>query len=268
MNTLDQKERRDFFALFKGPSGAGKSVAAMSFPTPYIFDYDMKMPAIALKHFKNKSIEYDTFPDVFKASDKLAEFVKDGCPYETLIHDSVTNLSSLTLSSIAQAKGETVPQLIQSIKRTQAGKSMVELMGIDYYNAETRFMEYVLDISKILWCKPGNPKHIIFTAHILTVDSAPDLKTRLVTRTRSIVTAGRKVAAVFPTKFDEVYTFGTREEGGLQGEGSTIKHIMTTQTEGEDDSKTAFNLARYTDFTNGNLYEKLMQQISGAELFS
>ena len=35
----------------------------------------------------------------------------------------------------------------------------------------------------------------------------------------------------------------------------------------EDDAKTAFNLAAFTDFTNGNLYELLQAQRAGAEMF-
>ena len=40
MNTLDKDvAEKGIFALFKGPSGSGKSVGALSFPTPYVFDF-------------------------------------------------------------------------------------------------------------------------------------------------------------------------------------------------------------------------------------
>ncbi len=268
MNTQDQTDPKGIFALFKGFSGAGKSVGALSFPNPYVFDYDGKMPAIAQKHFPKKSIEYDTYENIFLLSEKLSEWINNNnCPYETLIHDSITTLSALILRSIGECKGETTPQLLQTIKKTQAGKQMVELMGIDYYNGETRFVDWLLAANKILWSKPGNPKNIIFTAHILATESAPDIRTKIITKTRSLVTAGKKVAAYIPTQFDEVYLFGFKETGGLGMSESQIRHIMISESIGEDDAKTAYRLNRETDFTNGNLYELLQSQIEGAKMF-
>lgn len=273
MNTLDQKENRNLFALFKGPSGAGKSVAAMSFPNPYVFDFDHKMPAIAKKHFPKKSIEYDTYDDIDPIATLLVGWREKGnCPYDTLIFDSITSLVRIIMNSIALAKGESTPQMLKMMKGTRSGGKMAELMGYDYYNAEVRFIDWILSTAKILFSKEGKPYNIIFTAHIVEVRTKPDIQTKMVTVTRSIMTLGNKAPAIVPTEFDEVYMFGTQEVGGaIAGEQSSIKHVMTTQTEGEDDAKTAFKLARYTDFTDdnkqGNLYEQLMRQISGQEMF-
>src|SRR5438445_12824568 len=78
-NTQDQTSLENkIFALFKGPSGSGKSVAGLSFPGLYVFDYDFKMPAIALKHFPKKSIDYDTFTDTNQVSDLMTEWLR--CP--------------------------------------------------------------------------------------------------------------------------------------------------------------------------------------------
>jgi len=268
MNTLDQTENNNaIFALFKGPSGAGKSVGALSFPGVYVFDFDHKMPAIARKHFPKKSIEYDTYDDIDPLANKLTGWMncKD-CPYETLIFDSITALVRIIMNSIAAAKGESTPQMLKNMKNTRGGK-MPELMGYDYYNAEVRFIDWILSAAKILFSRQENPKNIIFTAHITEIRSKPDIATKLVTVTRSIMALGNKAPAMIPQEFDEVYMFGTEEMGGLDGTPSTIHHIMSTQTEGEDDAKTAFNIARRTDFTNGNLYDMLMAQIRGSEMF-
>jgi len=256
------------FCLFKGPSGAGKTVAALSFPHIWMADLDIKMPAIALKHFRGKSIEYDVFPDIFELTDKINSWINGTCPYETLVYDSLTSLVSLIFKSIGDCKGESTVQLLKTIKNTRGGSKMVELIGIDYYNAETRYFDWLLAANKTLYARPGNPKNIIFTAHIITTESAPDIKTKIVTRTRSIVTAGRKVAAFVPTQFDELYLFGTSETGGLEGgSNSHIRHLMTTETSGEDDAKTAFSLQRMTDFTGKNLYDLLRAQQAGEEMF-
>jgi hypothetical protein len=144
---------------------------------------------------------------------------------------------------------------------------MVELMGYDYYNAEVRFIDWILSANKLLWSAPGNPKNIIFIAHIVTVETKPDLKTKMVTKTRSIMALGNKAPAMIPGEFDELWLFGTREEGGLGSSDGEIHHLMTTQTEGEDDAKTAYNLQRRTDFTKKNLYDLIQAQLAGSEMF-
>ena len=266
MNTLEQTERPGIFALFKGPSGSGKTVGALSFPEVWMADLDKKMPAIARKHFPKKSIDYEQFDLIYPLEDRLTNWLGN-CPHETLLFDSITSMVSLILKSTGVAKGEGMTQMLKNMNKF-AGKFKQELMTIDYYNAETRIVEHIIDLCKTLYIQPGNPKNIIFTAHILTVESAPDLKTKIVTRTRSIVTAGKKVAAWVPTQFDEVYLFGTSEQGGLgENEESKTHHLMTSETTGEDDAKTAFFLSKYTDFTDKNLYEMLQAQIAGAEMF-
>ena len=267
MNTTDPnlKERDGVFALFKGASGTGKTVGALSYPGVYMADFDKKMPAIALKHFRGKAIEYDQFDDIFQYTDKMAKFL-GVCPYETILNDSITSMVSLILKTVGAAKGEGMERMLQNMKNSM-GKFKQELLSIDYYNAETRIVEHILDIGKTLYQQPGNPKNVLYTAHILQVDSAPDLKTKVVTTTRSIVTAGRKVAAYIPTQFDEVYLFGTSEVGGLDGGPTTIQRMVITEQYGQDDAKTAINISRYTDFTNKNLYDLFKSQIAGKEMF-
>jgi hypothetical protein len=269
MNTLDQTDNTNIFGLLKGPSGAGKSVAALSFPDPYVFDLDHKMPAIARKHFPKKSVEYDTYEDIDPLSAKITGWLESNdCPYETLIYDSITSLVRIIMNSIAKAKGESTPQMLKMMKATRSGKQMAELMGYDYYNAEVRFIDWILSANKILFTRPGNPKNILFTAHIVEIRTKPDINTKLVTVTRSIMTLGNKAPAIVPTEFDECWMFGTQETGGTgPNDPAEIRHVMCTQTEGEDDAKTAFRLSRHTDFTNGNLYELLMSQIRGSEMF-
>jgi AAA domain len=269
MNTQDptniQTEPR-FFVLFKGPSGAGKSVAAFSFPNPVVFDYDGKMPAIALKHFPKKSIEYQQFENTSQVYDVMNSWLEcpncghgkkcikcsTKCPYETIIHDSYTNAMQLSDSSLADIKEDTFPDVIKRLYVAKSGKKQIDLTDWDYYKIGVKFSDYIVLASKHLFMREGNPKHVIFTAHVVDIKQ-PDLERGITQRVRRIVAHGETVAEWVPTKFDEVYSFAFREVGGL-GIGNTnesyMKHIVLTQTIGQDSAKTAFKLPREIDFTD------------------
>src|SRR5208337_39519 len=161
-STTDQTvSDKGIFALFKGDSGSGKSVGALSWPNPYVFDFDRKMPTIAMKHFPGKKIDWDIFKDVFEIQTKLNSFEKD-CPYETLISDSITHLVILILNTMGQIKGEDPVSMMKKLVGTRGGKEQASMMGFDYYNAETNFIErYWINALKQLWARPGNPKNVI-----------------------------------------------------------------------------------------------------------
>lgn len=245
-------EELGVFGLFKGTSGAGKSVGALSFPDPYLLDLDKKMPGIAHKHFPGKEIHWDTFPDMFKLAECL-EALQGNCPYETVILDSITSLTQLILSSISTIKGEEVPKLLAKVKKTASGGKMIEMIGFDHYNAETVMVKFVLDVLKNIWTQPGNPKHVIVIGHVLTKESVSP--TGIITRTNSIVTAGKAVAAYIPAQFDEAWHFAINapEFGSTGGLG----HVVLTEAIGDEFAKTAFNLPARIDFTRGSLYDKV-----------
>jgi|SRR6516225_95591 hypothetical protein len=243
------------FALFKGESGEGKTTAALSFPNIYSFDFDKKLPGIATKHFPGKDIQYNTFDHIFDIDAKIQE-LKENCPYETLLADSFTALANICISSVGQVKGESVPEILRRVQSTKGKAAQIEMMGIDYYNAEDRFMTYFIEQLKVLWSRPGNPKNVIVTAHVITTESAPDLKTKIVTRTRSIVSKGRKPAAWLPTEFDNVFIFG-HQLPDLGVSNSSVRRLCLTESFGEDSAKCSLNLPREIDFTNGSLYDKM-----------
>lgn len=254
-STTDDNQDRGIFGLFKGDSGSGKSVAALSFPEPYVFDHDRKMPAISQKHFPGKKVDYDNFTDIFQISEKL-ESLFTYCPYETLIGDSVTSLSYTALKSIDDVKSVNVLSMLKNVRATRGGTQQIELRGYDYYNGEDSFLKYYLDNMKALWARPGNPKHVILIAHVLTAETT-DIKTKVMTRTRRIVTAGKNIAAYIPAQFDEVYHFG--HVAGSLGSDEGIRHVCSTEAIGEDNAKTAYKIPRLIDFTNGSLYDILGQ---------
>jgi hypothetical protein len=258
-STLDETTKTGLFGLFSGDSGSGKSVAALSFPTPYVLDFDKKMPAIAHKHFPDKNIEYDTFGEINDVINKLEE-LQNFCPYETLIADSATSLGDLSIKTIGKMKGETTKRLF-SPQALQGKNKQLEMLSIDYYNGEFRlFRDYFLDTLKSLWLKPGNPKHVILIAHLLTVESSPDLKTGAVTVSRSIMTAGKKVGVYIPSQFDNHWTFGIRQPD-LGATDETPKRVCFTSAIGEDFCKSSYNVPPKIDFTNKSLYDELVKYI-------
>lgn len=254
-STKDSQNEKGLLAIFKGESGEGKSVAALSFPNAYVFDFDAKMPSIATKHFPEKEIFYDTFEDIFQIDQRLIEF-SISCPYETIIVDSITGLVNIIMNSVGQVKQESVTDILS---RTSSGKNKsIEMMGIDYYSAEDRFATYFIDKLKTLWAREGNPKHVIVIAHVVQVDSAPDLKTKVITRTRSIVSKGKKFAAWLPTGFDNVYIFG-RQLPDMGEIDQSVKRIIKTEAFGEDSAKCSYFFPETIEFTNGSLYDKLKE---------
>lgn len=264
-STLDTNLNPGLFGLFKGEPNSGKSTCALSFPGVYVFDFDRKMPTIAMKHFSGKEIHWDTFKDVFEVSNKLKEF-QISCPYETLVVDSVTSLSTLVLNSIGDVKGEDVMSMLQRSKdqRVKPGEiKKIDVMGIDYYNAESNFFErYFLDVLKLLWAKEGNPKNIIVLAHIIKYDSAPDLKTKAVTTTKTLVTAGRKVGAFILSRFDEDYTFVLESEPFTN---TGTKRICQTVPLDDNQSRNATNLPEKIDFTNNPDFYSIYKQYMGGK---
>ena len=134
-------------------------------------------------------------------------------------------------------------------------------MPIDYYGGEDRFCTFFIDQLKRLHARPGNPKHVIVIAHVLTVESAPDLKTKIVTVTRSIVSKGRKVAAWLPSQFDDAYTFGY-EQGNPFASDEKPKRVCITDAYGVDAAKCSIRkLPACLDFTDGSLYDEIYNRV-------
>jgi hypothetical protein len=260
-STKDKVNQHGLFALFKGAPNTAKSGAAYSFPNPFVFDFDRKMPTVAIKHFPDKEFNWESWDDVYALRDWLRPWLYPmdspnfkPCPYETLIIDSITSLSTLVLLSVDKTKGKSVVDMMQHAT-TRDGVTSVEVMGIDYYNNETNFFErYFMQAIKILWARPGNPRHVIVIAHEMVVESAPDLKTKLTTTTKSILTAGRKAAVFIPSRFDDEYLFVNETPSFLDKE-ARVKRICYTSN--KDNARSGYKFPEVIDFTNKSLYDEL-----------
>ena len=257
-STLDEQHVIDpgIFAIFKGVPNTGKSTGALSFPNAYVIDSDCKMPTIARKHFPGKKIDWDTFDNIFLLSDKLNEFLNNGCPYETIIADSITGLSTTVLNTVGMTKGEDAIKLIKTMVTVSNKEKHIDHMDWDYYRGSANFFErYFINVLRTLWAREGNPKHVILTAHVVDIEQS-NIQTGKVTKTRQIVTAGKKISAFIPTRFDETYHFGWQ----LPELGDNLtkpKNICITSSFGEDDARTAYPFPEKIDFTGKSLYEEM-----------
>lgn len=245
-------KKKGIFALFKGIPGSRKSTAALSFPSPLVFDIDCKMPAIAVKHFRNKKIDWQTCDDIWDLQKQLTDLLKS-CPYETLIFDTVTSLSTLCLNSIGTKKGENIMSMLATPYKDKKGEMVVDSMGFDYYNGEKNFFErFLIQIGSQLYARDGFPNHVIFNAHILTTESH-NIMTNETSITRSIVTAGKQAATMIEKSFDETYFFDVE----VNNLAKTSKSMCYTQPKGQDMARTSFGFPSPIDWTDKNFYQLL-----------
>lgn len=253
-STKDIVSPKGLFALFKGAPNTRKSTAALSFPGAYVMDFDRKMPSVAQNEYPGKEVNWDTFDDVFAVSDVLQPWLSGfSCPYETIIIDTVTSLSTTCLRSIDKTKGVNVIELLK--KKTKDGQ--VDSLGFDYYKGEMQFFErYFIDNLKILWAREGNPKHIIVIAHELVTEST-NVMTGKVTRKSTIVTAGEKVATFIPKNFDDEYVF--KVERPIFGDQlSRSRSLCITSSDIDENArKTNKKFPDIIDFTTESFYDQL-----------
>lgn len=250
-STDNPQDSKGLFALFKGESGSGKSVAALSFPKPHILDLDKKMPAIAQKHYNGKKFDWETFEDAYQIG---AHFnwmkSEDKFPYETVIVDTLTSLSGVILKTVDTNKGQDIYTMMKNIHPTKGGGKHVEFRSYDSYNAEDMFLKSCIDELKFLWSRPGNPRHVIVCAHILSHESIQK------TQVRRLVTAGKAIAAYIPAQFDEVYHFVA--ESGIEAD-SKSKRMIYTDAVGDNNAKTAYRIPISFDVSNQNFYDRLSE---------
>lgn len=249
-------EGQSLICLFKGDPGTAKSPAAASFPEPYILDLDGRIASVASYwRGKDRKIKYDTLiNDYPKLCDKLDALIRYN-PYPTVVLDSITTLARSLHTLIFQARGAGS----QAREKDEDGKKRIYLnaakipnkfdgipvLEIDDYKTESTGIIQILDACRVLW-NGGKGCNVIVIAHVIEVETK-DLKNR-VTRTRAIMTGGRKIAAEIPVYFNEAYHFYNTPSGGYE---------IITKADGEDWAKTSLSLPERLDFTHKNLYDEI-----------
>lgn len=242
-----------FYAMFKGEPGTRKSTAALSFlplGKQYWFSWDRKMQGILLPAqkwgFDIKNVHYDDYEDWNAASTKLKGFQTDIKGYKTLVFDSLTSCADMTLRQTLKLKSGQTRSSGQSAGKLIAG---IPVNEIEDYNAESSALNELIALTKDI--QAYHKCNIILIAHVMQADYRNTV-TGATHISRSIVTAGKRVAAKIPAYCGEVYHFNIKK-GFVEGSGGT--YCALTSHTGDDFARTAYDLPAEIEMGDKPLYD-------------
>lgn len=254
MPTLETLDPTYQFYMFKGEPGTRKSTQALSFPGPqYWFNWDRKMESMIVPMRKwglnPKDIMYDDYSDWDAARKKLEQFQinckhPDGRKFETLVFDSLTSAMDMTLKQTLDVKRGMTRKSGQAAGKMIAGIAVNE---IEDYNAESSAMNELISLCKDI--KGYHKLNIIFIAHVMEVTNKGINGETSISRT--IVTAGKRVAAKLPGYCSEVYHFDIEKSVSASVPGN---YSIITENTGDDFARTGLDLPRRIVFNDKPLY--------------
>lgn len=237
------------YCMFKGEPGTRKSTAALSYPgNQYWFSWDKKMRSLLLPMkawgIDPKTVDYDDYNDWSKARAKL-EQLQLNCPYKTLVLDSITSLGDCTLQQTMKLKTGKSRSSGAAAGKLIAGIAVNEL---EDYNAESSALLEMIALTKDI--HTFHKVNIILIAHVIQVDyKTVGGETHV---SRSIVTAGKKVAGKIPAYCEEVYHFNIEKSIDTSIGGS---YALLTQHTGDDFARTSLPLPKLIQFGDKPLYK-------------
>jgi hypothetical protein len=238
------------YCLFKGEPGTRKSTQALSFPGPqYWFSWDRKMNGIYLPMKKwgidPKTISFDDYDDWNKAKTKLEQFQVQ-CPYKTLVFDSLTSMADMTLRQTVSMKYGKTRSSGAAAGKLIAGIAVNE---IEDYNAESAALQELIALTKDI--NAFHKVNVILIAHVVQAEyrNTTNNTTHI---SRTIVTAGKKVAPKIPAYCGEVYHFNI-DKGMVEGGGGS--YTLLTEHTGDDFARSALGLSHKIEFGDKPLYE-------------
>lgn len=239
------------YCMLKGEPGTRKSTQALSFPKPqYWFSHDKKMRALGIPMMDWKinpsDIVFDDYTDYNAMQLKLNQF-KLNCPYKTIVIDSITsNVDSILDQTKYLKKG----QIRQSGATAGINIAGIQINEMEDYNAEDSALREVITFTKDI--HSYHKVNIILIAHVI-VASYKDNKTNQTHISRTIVTAGKRIAAKIPAYCDEVYHFNIKSAIDVNKEGT---YECLTRHTGDDFARTTLPLSTSIEFGNEPLYER------------
>lgn len=240
------------YVMMKGDPGTRKSTAALSFPTPqYWFNWDRKQNSMLLPMLKwginPKLIQYDDYDDWNKAKNKLEQFQVQ-CPFKTLIFDSVTSMADMTLRQTRSMKKGVTRNSGAAAGKSIAGIAVNEL---EDYNAESSALNELIALSKDIHI--FHKVNIILIAHVVQAEmKSPNGETHF---SRTIVTAGKRVAPKIPAYCGEVYHFNI-DKGVVVDQGGD--YALLTEHTGDDFARTGLPLPKKIVFNEKPLYNDFL----------
>src|SRR3990172_1284979 len=253
MPTLDTVDPSILFSMFKGEPGTRKSTQALSYPKPqYWFSWDRKMEAL-LKPMKlwgidPKQINFDDYEDWNKAAIKLERMQVD-CPYKTIIVDSITSCADAALRQSMKLKKGTSRKSGATAGKEIAGIPVNEL---EDYMAEAGALSELIALLKDI--HRYHKMHVILIAHVIQAEYKSITGETHMSRT--IVTAGKRIAPKIPAYCTEVYHFNIDKGFDISAGGN---YGLLTEHTGDDFARTSLPLDRKIIFNNDPIYDKYIK---------
>lgn len=249
MPTLDAVKLESLYCLFKGEPGTRKSAAALSFPGPqYWFSFDRKMDGLIIPMKKwgidPKTVTYDDYMDWTPALRKLEGF-RTTFPYKTLVIDSITSCADAINRQTLRLKSGTSTKGGDEKGKTIAG---IPVNSIEDFNAEESALKELVSLTKDI--QGYHKVNIVLIAHVIQKD-VKNASGQVTHVSRTIVTAGKGIAAKIPAYCSEVYHFNIKAGGFGTGGYS----ILTRHT-GDDFARSSLELEPEIVFNDEPLYEK------------
>ena len=240
---IDEIKLDALYCMFKGEPGTRKSTSALSFPRPqYWFSWDQKQRALLLPMLawgiKPQEIQHDDYSDFSKARTKLEQF-QQNCPFKTLIIDSITSAADSTLRQTMKMKYGQTRQSGAAAGKFVAGIAINEL---EDYGAEASALSEILALTKDI--HQFHKVNIILIAHVIQAEYKSITGDTHVSRT--IVTAGKKIAAKIPAYCEEVYHFDKGNDAQ--------PYCCYTQHTGDEFARTSLPLDKKIVFQDRPLY--------------
>jgi len=257
VNLNSKNYERFVRALLVGPTGRGKTIGAASWPGKTIdLDFDGRHRPIidwypdrvAAGDFVVEEANPDNFWTTFKPTiDNICKFN----PYQNIILDGITSLSTTTVIMQMKAKGsfqnwfgKAKTDEDKGIKITSGG---IAVPSWDEFNGEAMIISTLLETLRSLKC------NLFVTAHPVQRMKIDKKKT---TNYTSITTFGPKIESIIPTYFDEVWYFDYKVETDNQGKEVIKRTVYTQPCEDYFEAKTAIKgMPAEIDITNKSLYD-------------
>jgi hypothetical protein len=192
-----------------------------------------------------KTISYEDYDDWNKPKKQLEKFQTE-CPYKTLVFDSITSMADMTLRQTVKLKYGVTRQSGAAAGKLIAGIAVNE---IEDYNAESAALQELIALTKDIcaWHKVN----VILIAHVVQAEyrNTTNNTTHV---SRTIVTAGKKVAPKIPAYCGEVYHFNIKK-GFVEGQGGD--YSLLTEHTGDDFARTALGLPKEIVFGDKPVYD-------------
>lgn len=187
-------------------------------------------------------VEYDDYDDWTKARQKL-ESLQVRCPFKTLVFDSITSMADSTLRQTMQMKKGQTRGSGATAGRSVAGIAVNEL---EDYGAESAALMELISLTKDI-CGYHHV-NIILIAHVIQAEYKS--MTGETHMSRTIVTAGKRVASKVPAYCQEAYHFNIKPSVEV-GKG---QYGLFTQHLGDDFARTSLPLPREIVFNDRPLF--------------